>query len=334
MPKQFNSKAKQIIRNKWAKPILSFLHDTLNKKLIYLGLPDTEAYDVKEWLEYLDIVYAFQCREYPKPSSPAQSREKVLALEDTLRTLERKRQLATFDVFDGYIEEVILRGYDNSPTIKEFIQQDTITVYNLDFCGQVTSPIEYRDRNGDIQEAYKFNAVDRLMNLQKSITFPNKKFIMFLTLHCSYDGKELERFTQYPPNSDIEEYMRPTLSMMKGKKAPYLVKAFVHYYLSQFFTQNYFIPEFLPTIYYRGDNNSPLLHFTIIGTQAKNASAPPVPFKKLKDLLNCTFISVNQNDEFENNTEIKLDNDKPISATLNSLHLFKSSKTYKKMWKG
>ena len=145
---KFNSTNKQLIRTNWAKPILSYLKDSLNKKLFYLGLPDTEAYDVKEWLEYIDTVYAFQCRDYPKPSSPEQNREKVLELENTLRAYERKRQLTTFDVFDGYIEEVLLRVFDNSPTIKEFTQQEVITLYNLDFCGQVTSPIEYKDRKG------------------------------------------------------------------------------------------------------------------------------------------------------------------------------------------
>ena len=149
---KFNSDNKKLIRTNWAKPIVSYIKDTLNKKLFYLGLPDCEAHDIVEWIEYIDTVYAFQCRDYPSPSAPEQSRVKVLALENTLRTFERKRQLSTFDVFDGYIEEVILRGFDNSPTIKEFTQHDTITLYNLDFCGQVTSPIEYKDRNGNPQK--------------------------------------------------------------------------------------------------------------------------------------------------------------------------------------
>ena len=194
MPELFNTKAKQIIRRDWAKPILSYLRDTLGKKLIYLGLPDVEAHDVKEWLDYLDKVYAFQCREYPKPSNSSQSRESVLALEETLRTLERIQKLSTYDVYDGYIEEVVLRGYDNSPDVKEFLSEEVVTVYNLDFCGQVTSPLEYIDKKGNKQQAYKFDAIKRLMNIQADLPFPSKKFVLFLTLHCSYDGKELESF--------------------------------------------------------------------------------------------------------------------------------------------
>lgn len=333
MSKKFNSNAKQIIRINWAKPLLALLHNTLNKKLIYLGLPDTEAHDVKAWLEYIDIVYAFQCRDYPKPSEPEQSRETVLALENTLRTLERKRQLTTFDVFDGYIEEVVLRGYDNSPTIKEYLQEDTITIYNLDFCGQVTSPIEYVDKNGNSAQAYKFDAVKRLLEYQKKITFPNKKFIMFLTLHCSYDGKELEKFLQNPPNSDIENYINPISKMSKGKKSPYSVKAFVLHNLRQFFTSNDFIPEFLPVIYYKGDNKHPLLFFTIIGTQVKEqGSGLPVPFQRIKNLLNQAFISVDDENSFVNNQELKLDKTVEVKR-INTPHLFKISKTFKKMWK-
>jgi len=332
MSVKFNSNSKKVIRSNWAKPVLSYLNEMLGKKLIYLGLPDTEAHDVQEWLEFIDIVYAFQCRHYPNPHHRDQNRDKVLALEDTLRGLERKRKISTYDVFDGYIEEVILRGYDNSPTIKEFIQEDTITIYNLDFCGQVTSPIEYVDKNGDRQEAYKFNAIDRLLNYQKEIPFPNKKFVVFLTLHCSYDGKELENFIVNPPNSDIEVYLKQTAKMKKAQKSPYCVKAFVYHNLIQFFTQNNFIPEFLPTIFYEGDNNHPLLFFTIVGTQVEAKSGVPTPFQKIKDLVNCKFMSITDDENFVHNEKLVLENDVGWGNNLNPLHLFKKSKTCKKLW--
>jgi hypothetical protein len=331
---QFNTEAKKTIRSNWAKPLLDHLHNKLNKKLIYLGLPDIEANDVKEWLEYIDTVYAFQCRDYPKPSHPEQNRKMVLALEDTLRTLERRRQLSTFDVFDGYIEEVVLRGFDNSPTTKEYIQEASITVYNLDFCGQVTSPIEYVDRNGNQAQAYKFDAVKKLLAYQEKITFPNKKFIMFLTLHCSYDGTELEKWIIGGHSNEVKDYFAQFNSLSKGKKAPYYVKAFVLHNLMQFFTSNQFIPEFLPTIYYKGDNNHPLLYFTIFGTQAEQQSGNPMPFQKLESLLNQTFISVGEEATFVSNQELKLENDIEVNTNIKNLstHLLKNSKTINKLW--
>jgi hypothetical protein len=334
MPMMFNTQAKQIIRKDWAKPILAYLHDILGKKLIYLGLPDTEAHDVTEWLEYIDRVYAFQCREYPKPSHANQSREKVLALENTLRTFERKQQISTYDVYDGYIEEVVLRGYDNTPDVKEFFLEDVVTVYNLDFCGQVSSPIEYTDREGNKQQAYKFDAIKRLMSVQADLPFLSKKFVLFLTLHCSYDGKEFENFQRNPPNQDINAYIQPTFSMTKGNKAPYWVKAFVYHNLTQFFTINHFIPEFLPVIHYKGDNNSPLMFFTVIGTQIPGSSGVATPLQKISDVLYGKFVSVNEENILVNNEELTVHAEKCKDwGLINSLHLFKESTTYKRHWK-
>lgn len=334
MSLMFNTQAKQVIRRDWAKPILSYLHNTLGKKLIYLGLPDIEAYDINEWVDHLDRIYAFQCREYPKPSAVNQSREKVLALENTLRAFERRQQISTYDVYDGYIEEVVLRGYDNTPDIKEFFLEDVVTVYNLDFCGQVTSPIEYTDKKGNKQQAYKFDAIKRLMNLQNSLPFPGKKFVLFLTLHCSYDGKEFENFLKNPHSKDLDEYLRPTLSLTKGGKAPYCVKAFVHHNLSQFFTINHFVPEFLPVIYYKGDNKHPLLFFTVIGTQVPGASGVPTPFQKTSEVLYGKFVSVNEHGDLVNNDDLIVHGEKCKEwRTLNSLYLFKQSKIFKNHWK-
>jgi hypothetical protein len=329
---KFNSDSKKLIRTKWAKPILNYIKETLGKKLFYLGLPDTEAHDIVEWLEYIDTVYAFQCREYPKPSAPEQNREKILTLEKTLRTFERKRQLSTFDVFDGYIEEVVLRGFDNSPTIKEFTQQEVITLYNLDFCGQITSPLEFKDRNGNLQTAYKFDAISRLLNLQKQITFPNKKFIMFLTLHCSYDGKELTDFLANP-GTDIKKYLSQTENFSKGKKAPYYVKSFVSHFMMQFFAANNFVAEFLPTIYYLGDGNTPILFFTVLGAEAKSKSAGGlVHYQNINDVLNYPFVEID-NDNFQASKEFSSKEENAIDTNLNTVHLFKKSKTYQNLWK-
>lgn len=81
---------KRAIREKWSKPLIKFVHDVLGHKLTYLGLPSPDAHDIVEWIDYIDYVIAFQCREYPKPSSVTQPEDAVLKLEDKLRELERK----------------------------------------------------------------------------------------------------------------------------------------------------------------------------------------------------------------------------------------------------
>ena len=78
--------------------------------------------------------------------------------------MNRKRQIESFIVYDGWLEEVILRGYDNSPTRIDFGLTDFITLYNLDFCNKITSPIEYFDDTGEpAPKAYKFNAINKLL---------------------------------------------------------------------------------------------------------------------------------------------------------------------------
>ncbi|MDX2304176.1 MAG: hypothetical protein NW226_15335 [Microscillaceae bacterium] len=337
MTELFNTTAKQTIRRDWVKPFLKYLHDTINQKLVYLGLPDTEAHDIKEWLEFLDKIYAFQCREYPKSSYPEQSREKVLALENVLRSFERKKSIDTYDVYDGYIEEVVLRGYDNSPDRKDFFLKDVVTIYNLDFCGQVTSPIEYVDTQGNKKQAYKFDAVKKLLNTQASLPLLSKKFVLLLTVHCSYDGKELKEFQNNPPNQDIKDYISTTTNkrLSKGEKAPYWVKAFVYHNLTQFFTTNNFIPEFLPVIYYKGDNNHPLLFFTVIGTEVEGKSGAPNPPQKIVNFLYGKFLSINpETNEFENNEDLTVHEEKCKGwSNLNILHLFKQTKIFKSYWK-
>jgi hypothetical protein len=300
----FNTAAKQIIRTNWAKPILAFLHQTFNKKLVYLGLPDEQALDIMAWIDHLEAVYAFQCREYPKPSEPTQSRQAVLALEKVCLSLNRKGQLTDFQIFDGYLEEVILRGFDNSPTRKDVLIQDIVTVYNLDFCSQIASPLEYRDREGNKKVAYKFSAVKRLLEIQSELQVASKKFILFLTIHCSYSGGEFSNFMQNPPDSDLREYIESVEKLPKGAKAPYLLKAFVYHSLKNYFTAQHFLPEFLPVLHYKGDNDSPMLFFTVIGTQIEDKGGSALPLQRPEEYLGGSFIGIDEQATFINHMEL------------------------------
>lgn len=100
MTKSFNTKAKSLIRNEWGKPLLKFISKRLDKKLIYLGLPSPEAEDIEDWIEFIDEVIAFQCREYGKPSDVNQSRKEIEKLEKKLNKYERQGHLNTFTVYD------------------------------------------------------------------------------------------------------------------------------------------------------------------------------------------------------------------------------------------
>lgn len=333
MPTRFNTPAKQAIRSRWAKPLLSFLSSRLNKKLFYLGLPSDDALDIKDWVEYLRVVYAFQCREYPKPSDSSQNRKVILALDDLLREFERKKQLETYEVFDGYLEEVVLRGFDNSPTQKRLIQPDVVTVYNLDYCNSLTNPITFVDTVGNTHTAYKLTAIKRLMDLQCDLrAIPSKKFLLFLTIHCSYYEENKNDFeTQLP--TEISDYVTDVQSMRsRKKKAPYLLKAFAFNNLCQFFTTNSFMPEFLPVIHYVGNSGQPLLFFTVIGTQIADRAGVQRPLQKPQDFLNGKFISVSKQGDFINNTQLTVHDEKDWKNT-DSIELFQETSSFANYWK-
>ena len=84
----FNSKSKILIRSKWNKEIIKFISTNLKTKLVYLGLPSPSAEDILEWIDYINEVIAFQCREYPKPSRPSQDRDEITTQHKTRQETE------------------------------------------------------------------------------------------------------------------------------------------------------------------------------------------------------------------------------------------------------
>jgi hypothetical protein len=325
----FNSKEKNIIRSNWSKPLLKYLTEHLGKKLFYVGLPSPEALDIKEWIDYLDVVYAFQCRDYPHPSEETQSRDKIIELEKVLSTYERQNRLATFEVYDGYIEEVILKGRDNSSTPKTFSHSDVVTVYNLDYCNAITSPMNYIDEKGNRVTAFKFDAIRKLVEMQRGLDIKPKKFILFLTLHSHYQPDEVNEFLEYPPDGDTKAHLDALNEHKKAKKGHYLVRAYVINNLKTYFLNNGFVPEFLPTFIYKGDGNTKLLHFTVIGTEQKGAGVPPT-HQRMSSYLLKKFVGLSQSEQFTN-LDFVLKNETNWS-TLNPVKIFKDSTTFKKLW--
>ncbi len=329
MAKTFNTKAKSLIRNKWGKPILKFLSKRLDKKLLYLGLPSPAAEDIEDWIEFIDEVVAFQCREYGKPSDVSQSRSEIEVLEEKLNKYERQGLLNTFTVYDGYIEEVVLKGIDNIS--KEFTQSNTIKVYNLDFCNSISYPIEYTDSQGEIIKAYKFNAIKKLLNFQYSLDKSNQEFILFLTIHASYEDDELRDYINNPDNSEHKELLNKynAKGKKKDKKKERILKLFVIDTLLSYFRENHFIPHFLPTILYKGLGGTQLLHFTIFGTKEGMKVGKTAWFQDIGELCNQKLITTNEklfeliNDDTLEETEIK---------NIDSVELFSNSKTFKKVW--
>ena len=328
MEGSFNSEHKYFIRENWNKPLLKFLTKRVKDRLLYLGLPSPKAEDILQWIEYVKSVIAFQCREYGEASDEEQERKGIEELNSLLQQLEREKQIDNYVVYDGYLEEVILRGYDNSPNQIEFRLNDFITLYNLDFCNKITSPIEYLDKKGELQTAYKFNAINKLLQIQQSLGSVSNKFVLFLTVHCSYDGAELQNFIAHPPNNEINSYIQRYNVLNGYEKNSRIIRLFFAYHIQQQFGAFGFTPKILPSLLYNGLGGTTLLHFTVFGIAAANTAAGVPSFQGLTEILNQKFISIrdsafiNKTIEFEGETDVEV----------NPVTLFSNSETFQNLW--
>jgi hypothetical protein len=323
--------SKMVIRKKWCKPLLQFINEKLKYKLIYLGLPGPQALDLLEWIEYIDQVIAFQCRDYPNPSSIEQDRQRVLELEEKLRTFEREGKLTTYSLYDGYIEEVLLRGRDTNGD--KFSQNDVVTVYNLDFCNGITVPLEVKDDEGNIQKYYKSEAIRRLLEAQRDITTKvrAKKFVMFLTIHSLFWREEAEDFMDKTESGPIKKFVSEVVSLPGSSKWIRLLKGYVFDTVKSYFCNYDFTPEFLPPIYYKGAGKGKknwLVLFTIIGAENKKIRGAPC-FQKAEEFFKLNFLTV----ENENLCHWRYKTSNEVNGHLDSVAAFSNADCFKRLWK-
>jgi hypothetical protein len=315
---------KQTIRKKWSTPLLKFLSKQLDQKLVYLGLPSPEAEDVLEWLDYLKKVIAFQCDDDRYPDA-------FNVLFERLKQLEQEGKIEDFEAYNGFIEKVVLQRLDDSENPQTFTLDDVVTIYNLDFCNNITEPIKIIDAAGNFHKMYKFDAVKELLFIQQSLA--SSKFIFFLTVHCSYTGDELNNYLDPKNNKNSSlSYVADIREKLKGQKEELnarIVRLYILETLSTYFKAFGFVPKFLPVILYKGINNTPLLHFTIVGSRYNSAGMTPW-LQQLSDLILEKFVTVNDTQELVNHhvsTLTELDH-----HSLSAVDIVATSPTFKKYW--
>ncbi|MEK0337654.1 MAG: hypothetical protein QQN41_09510 [Nitrosopumilus sp.] len=301
-------------------------------KLTYLGLPAEGAHDVISWIDYIDYVIAFQCRNYPEPSSIEQSKDVIIKLEEKLLELERQGKISSFSLYDGYIEEVLIKGKDTSG--QEYIQDRTVTVYNLDFCNSIIDPIYYHDENNIEHKAFKSQAIRKLLQLQSANCQGEQscKFVMFLTVHSNFFGNEEKRFLNDPRERDLQRYLNKisrNSDLSRIEKMIRRLKAYIYQLAKNFFCTSDFSPEFLPVIFYEGTGENWLTHFTIVGAYNKNPSSIATIFQNSAAFLNQKFLYIDQHNKLYslNSPGISENN-----AYNNSVRAFKNSQIFQRLW--
>jgi len=282
---------KKVIRERWCKPLIKHLSEHLGCKLTYLGLPGLEAIDVLSWLEYINKVIAFDVGDYSGLYNEEKAKENINHLSKILSRLERQGNIDTYSLYHGYIEEVVLRGIDRAAT--EFKQYGEVTIYNLDFCNTLTAPLKLTDpHTGEVFTYYKTDVIRHLLELQRfqATTLKKSKFIFYITVHSQFWESESENLFVGDKKEFYNNYRRSLEKLDKQNRNIRLLRLFMIEALKNQFCSHQFIPEFLPTLYYKGVGNNWLLCFTVIGTYFKNP-AGLAPFnQEVNRLINEKFI--------------------------------------------
>lgn len=259
----FSTPNKDCIRRYYNKPIIRYLKDKYSCKIIYYGLPSPDAEDISEWIDYISDVVAFQCRDYGAVSTPDQPTDEVDKLIEKLNTWEAAGKIDNYVVYDGYMEEVLFRGFDNSASGSiDYTHTNHITLFNLDFCNSITSPQEYITKDGDRITKYKLELIDKILEYQYAVSNQSDKFVLFLTVQASYTGAELRDYLEanktflgkYESHQETEYY----------KTRHFKLKHFIEENLYQKIKAYNYIPQFMPTVFYKGIRNVDMMHFAVM----------------------------------------------------------------------
>lgn len=254
----FSTPNKECIRRYYNKPIIRRLKEVYNCDIIYYGLPSPDAEDIAEWIEYISSVVAFQCRDYGNVSDPDQPTDEVDKLIEKLNSWEASGQIDNYIVYDGYMEEVLFKGFDNSASGSiDYTHDDHVTLFNLDFCNSITSPQEYITKEGDRISKYKLELIDKILEYQSKVSHESDKFVLFLTVQASYNGADLH---------DYAEVNKKSLCKYNSlhRERHFVLKHFIEDCLYNKIIAYNYIPQFMPTVFYKGIKNVDMMHFAVM----------------------------------------------------------------------
>lgn len=330
MPASFSTENKICIRNNFNKIIIQYLKESCGCDIIYFGLPSPDAEDVEAWLEYISYVIAFQCRDYKQISSPDLPTDEVDKLIAKLNGWEAAGQIDGYTVYDGYMEEVIFNGYDNSASGSvEYNHDRCVTLFNLDFCNSITSPRKYRNISGDTVEKYKFEIIDKILEYQYSAAAPCDRFVVYLTLNSGYNDRELVDYC----NANAEPLAKYS-ALKKAEKRQFILKHFVCETLYEKIKTKGFIPQFLPTIFYNGINQAKMMQFAVMcikPDESHKRSGVFVYNQRVADVL--AELPITPTPEDNSFVGYTIDIDGMNAASVNFMSDFCESQNFKKYWK-
>lgn len=263
----FDNLGKRTVRELWNTPLLRFLNVNHGFRYRYMGLPGVDLLDLHLWRDMIDEVVAFEV--------PAPPRHNDLQGRRYIRKLRRNLRLLGIPghAYFGPMEEVVLlrRDYDGSA----YQQNKVITLYNLDFCDEISSPIETREQGPQV---WRFDAIRQIVRDQRECYQAQggaSHFVLLLTVRDQIDVQKLRGFLASNLYADTNSYLNkcgglgslPSAGPVLGTHT-WALKAFIHNTLRQYLANPHISAVFFPLVMYTGAPvhttggllESPMLH--------------------------------------------------------------------------
>ncbi len=268
----FDTPGKRVVRELWNAPLLRYLNETYGFRYRYMGLPGVDLLDVKLWKDIIDEVIAFEVPAKPT-ARDRQGRRNIMGLRRNLRLLGIPAR-----AFFGPMEEVVIlrKDYDGTP----YNQNKVITLYNLDFCDEISSRIATREQG---RQVWRFEAIRQILRDQRQcydVTQGPCYFIILITVRDQIDANRLRDFLLNNLYSETSNYINvcggieslPSSGYVLGTHS-WALKAFLHNLLRQYLANPNISAVFFPLVKYRGTPvrirdeqllESPMLHCMIL----------------------------------------------------------------------
>ena len=263
-----DSTAKKTVRERWNTPFLRYLHSEYGIRYRYMGLPGTDLADVRLWADMIEEVVAF---ELPSPGPDEKAWVKKL------RSNMRRLGIPGVAFFGSFEEVVILRkDYDGQP----YRQEKVITLYNLDFCDEISSKVETRESG---KQLWRFEALRVILQDQREcyrLSGGPSRFIILLTVRNQIEATRINDFLNVGLLSETQKYCTtcqqikriPSHGPLIGTHA-WALKAFLYNTLIRYFTAPNISALFFPLVKYTGTPirlrggkrlRSPMVHWMLL----------------------------------------------------------------------
>lgn len=247
-----------------------------------MGLPGVDLLDIRLWQDMIDEVIAFEMRARRTNDDP-DGRRNILGLRRNLRLLNIPGH-----AYFGPMEEVVLLRKDYDGTTYQ--QNKVITLYNLDFCDEISSHIETREQGS---QAWRFDAIRQILRDQRECYQQQRganHFIVLLTVRDQINVVRLRQFLGENLYDDTGSYLAMCGGLNSLPLAKYVLgthtwalKAFIHNALRQYLVNPNISAFFFPMVKYRGTRvrtdrgflESPMLHSMVLCRFGNPQSASP-----------------------------------------------------------